>query len=177
MKARNLLIGLSLFTLLITSAFSAEDSCPTGMRKMYVDDTNMNSYGSARKWLGAVCFFNFPGSLFFQRKVLIEPRFEVHLKAAVDAIEEVDYPQEQNIYGFTIIITGAKSTISGMNTRTVTGGASTSRSFSDIGYGNFVNAFNQNSSIANGTFYMFRCSINYFSFPILFTYWASPPNF
>jgi len=140
MKARNLLIGLSLFTLLITSAFSAEDSCPTGMRKMYVDDTNMNSYGSARKWLGAVCFFNFPGSLFFQRKVLIEPRFEVHLKAAVDAIEEVDYPQEQNIYGFTIIITGAKSTISGMNTRTVTGGASTSRSFSDIGYGNFVNA-------------------------------------
>ena len=139
MKARNLLIGLTLITLLITSTFSEEDSCPSGMRKMYVDDTNMISYGSARKWLGAVCFFNFPGSLFFQRKVLIEPRFQVHLKAAVDAIEKIENSAEQNIYGFTIIISGSKSTISGLKTRTVTGGASTSQTFSDIGYGNFVN--------------------------------------
>jgi hypothetical protein len=65
------------------------------MRKTYVDDTNMISYGSARRWLAAVCFFQFPGSLFFERKVLIEPRFEVHLKAAVDAIDVVESSGEQ----------------------------------------------------------------------------------
>ena len=107
---------------------------------MYVDDTNMVSYGSARKWLGAVCFFNFPGSLFFQRKVLIEPRFEVHLKAAVDAIEQIENASEQNVYAFTIVITGNKNTISGMKSRTVTGGASASQTYSELGYNNFVNA-------------------------------------
>ena len=140
MKARNLFIFLIIFSLLYTSVFSVEDSCPSGMRKMYVDDTNMVSYGSARKWLGAVCFFNFPGSLFFQRKVLIEPRFEVHLKAAVDAIEQIENASEQNVYAFTIVITGNKNTISGMKSRTVTGGASASQTYSELGYNNFVNA-------------------------------------
>ena len=140
MKARNLFFFLTLFSLLYTSVFSVEDSCPSGMRKMYVDDTNMVSYGSARKWLGAVCFFNFPGSLFFQRKVLIEPRFEVHLKAAVDAIEQIENASEQNVYAFTIVITGNKNTISGLKSRTVTGGASASQTYSELGYNNFVNA-------------------------------------
>ena len=90
MNAKTLFIFLIIFSLLITSTKSAQDSCPSGMRKTYVDDKNMVSYGSARKWLAAVSFFQYPGSLFFQRKVLIEPRFEVHLKAAVDAIRVIE---------------------------------------------------------------------------------------
>ena len=97
MKARNLFIFLIMFSLLQTSTTFAEDSCPSGMRKTDFDDTNMDSYGSARRWLAAVCFFQFPGSLFFHRKVLIEPRFEVHLKAAVDAIDVLENTSKQKI--------------------------------------------------------------------------------
>ena len=140
MKAKSLFIFLTIFSLLFTSTISAEDSCPSGMRKTYVDDTNMVSYGSARRWLAAVCFFQFPGSLFFERKVLIEPRFEVHLKAAVDAIDVVESSGEQKIYGYTIVISGNKNTISGLEGRSVSGGTSSSLKFTDIGYNNFVNA-------------------------------------
>ena len=103
------------------------------MRKTYVDDLNMDEYGSARRWLGAVCFFQFPGSLFFSRQVLIEPRFEVHLKSAVDAIDIVESSGEQKIYGYTIVISGYKNTLSGLDSRTVSS-SSSSLSFNDIGY-------------------------------------------
>ena len=140
MNAKTLFIFLIIFSLLITSAISAQDSCPLGMRKTYVDDKNMVSYGSARKWLAAVCFFQYPGSLFFQRKVLIEPRFEVHLKAAVDAVKVVENSGEQKIYGYTIVISGAKNTISGYKGRNVKGQNPSTLKFTDIGYNNFVNA-------------------------------------
>ena len=141
MKSRNILFICLILSLLFSSTKTAEDSCPSGMRKTYVDDLNMNSYGSARKWLAAVCFFQFPGSLFFQRRVLIEPRFEVHLKAAVDAIDVVENSGEQKIYGYTIVISGNKNTISGLEGRSVSNGAtSSSLTFTDIGYNNFANA-------------------------------------
>jgi len=140
MKARNLLIFLLTFSLLFSSTISAEDSCPSGMRKTYVDDENMNAYGSARSWLAAACFFQFPGSLFFQRKVLIEPRFEVHLKATVDPIDIVENSGEQKIYGYTIVISGYRNIISGLEQRSVEEGTSADMKFTDIGYNNFVNA-------------------------------------
>ena len=141
MKAKTFFIFLTIFSLLFTFTTSDEDSCPSGMRKTYVDDTNMASFGSARRWLAAVCFFQFPGSLFFYRRMLIEPRFEVHLKAAVDAIDVVENIGEQKIYGYTIVISGSsKNTISGLEGRSVTGGTSSSIKFTDIGYNNFVNA-------------------------------------
>ena len=99
----------------------------------------MNQYGSARKWLPSVCFFQFPGSLFFSRKVLIEPRFEVHLKAAVDAIIPVENVGEQKIYGFTMVVSGYKNTISGLEGRSVTGNPYDLK-FTDIGYNGFTNA-------------------------------------
>ena len=106
-----------LFILLTTFFFSygAEDSCPTGMRKLYVDDVTMQQYGAARSYLAAVAFFQFPGSLFFKRKVLIEPRFEVHLKATIDPVDIVEKTREQKIYGFTIVISGYKNTISNIS--------------------------------------------------------------
>ena len=142
MKARNLFIFLIIFSLLIASTISIEDSCPAGMRKTYVDDLNMVSYGSARKLLASVCYFQLPGSLYFQRKVLIEPRFEVHLKASSGPVDYVESTDEQKIYGFTIVISGYKNTISGMNSRIISGSkvSSSSLQFNDIGYNNFINA-------------------------------------
>ena len=139
MKARNLFIFVIIFSLLFSSII-ADDTCPDGMRKTYVDDMNMRQHGSARRWLAAVCFFQFPGSLWFSRQVLIEPNFEVHLKAAVDAIDIVESSGEQKIYGFTIVISGNRNTISGLEGRTVNGGTSSSLTFTDIGYNNFLNA-------------------------------------
>jgi len=122
--------------LIILSAFIlAEDSCPAGMRRTYVDDQSMIGYGSSRAWYAAVCYFQWPGSLFFRRKVLIEPRFEVHLKAALEKIDTVESNDEQKVYGFTIVISGYRNTISGYVGRT--GHISV---FDDIGYNNFVNS-------------------------------------
>ena len=129
MKTTNLFSFLLLFFLLFSSTISADDSCPSGMRKTYVDDLNMKEYGSARSWLGAVCYFQFPGSLFFSRQVLIEPRFEVHLKSTVDAVEAVESSDEQKIYGYTIVISGYKNTISGLEGRSVSSGSSSSLTF------------------------------------------------
>ena len=64
MKARNYFIFISIICLLVSSTVTEDDYCPSGMRKTYVDDLNMDSYGSARRWLAATCFFHYPGSLF-----------------------------------------------------------------------------------------------------------------
>ena len=126
-----LLILLSLFTINLAQT----DSCPAGMRKTYVDDYNMDQYGSARRYMAAVSFFQFPGSLFFSRKVLIEPRFEVHLKASTEFIDVIESENERKIYGFTIVISGYKNTISGLEARN-----GKTYVFTDIGYNNFVNS-------------------------------------
>ena len=141
MKARNYFIFLSFIFLLVSSAVTEDDYCPSGMRKTYVDDLNMDSYGSARRWLAATCFFHYPGSLFYKRKVLIEPRFEVHYKTTIDAVQMVEVSGEQKIYGFTIVISGYKNTISGYVGRSISGKLPpSSLQFQDIGYNNFVNA-------------------------------------
>ena len=49
MKARNYFIILSIICLLVSSTVTEDDYCPSGMRKTYVDDLNMDSYGSARR--------------------------------------------------------------------------------------------------------------------------------
>ena len=124
---------------LFAISFAIEDSCPSGMRKLFVDDKNMVGYGSARPYMAAISYFQFPGSLFFARKVLIEPRFEVHLKAQTDPIDIVEKEKENKLYGFTIVISGYKNTISGLETRTYTNG-NDNKVFTDIGYNNFVNS-------------------------------------
>ena len=126
-----LLIILSLFTINLAQT----DSCPTGMRKTYVGDYNMDQYGSAWRYMAAVSFFQFPGSLFFSTKVLIEPRFEVHLKASTEYIDVIESENERKIYGFTIVISGYKNTIRGLETRN-----GKTYVFTDIGYNNFVNS-------------------------------------
>ena len=141
MKAINCFYFLTIISLLFLFSYQAEDMCPSGMRKLYVDDTSMTQYGAARAFLAAVAFFQFPGSLFFKRKVLIEPRFEVHLKASTDYIDIIEKAREQKIYGFTIVISGYKNTISGLEARSYVGQESYDNYvFEDIGYNNFVNS-------------------------------------
>ena len=139
MKSRNIFFILVFFSLFLSSFIHAEETCPAGMRKTYVEHTNMNQYGSARKWLPSVCFFQFPGSLFFSRKVLIEPRFEVHLKAAVDAIIPVENKGEQKVYGFTMVISRDKNTVTSYEHFAVNGHLYDTQ-IVDIGYNNFRNA-------------------------------------
>ena len=117
MKAKINIFVQFILLILLSTFIVAEDSCPAGMRRTYVDDVSMIPYGSARAWYAAVCYFQWPGSLFFKRKVLIEPRFEVHLKAALEKVTTVEKTDEQKIYGFTIVISGYKNTVSGYVSR------------------------------------------------------------
>ena len=57
-------------------------------------------------------------------------------------IEEnlLEKAKEQKIYGFTIVISGHKNTISGLEGRSFVGDESDNYSFEDIGYNNFVNS-------------------------------------
>ena len=138
MKTRICFYYLFILLALFFFSYGAEDSCPTGMRKLYVDDKTMQEYGSGRAFIAAVAYFQFPGSLFFRRKVLIEPRFEVHLKATIDPVDIVEKTREQKLYGFTIVISGYKNTISGLEARSYKGDEDLV--FNDIGYNNFVNS-------------------------------------
>ena len=46
----------------------AADTCPAGMRKTYIDDTNTIAHGSGYSPYGAICFYDDPGSLFLNRR-------------------------------------------------------------------------------------------------------------
>ena len=139
MKTKLFFLYLIILSSTILFSLGDEDSCPLGMRKTFVDDEIMLEYGSARKYMGAVAFFQFPGSLFFKRRVLIEPRFEVHLKASIDPVDIVEKTKEQKLYGFTIVISGYNNTISGLEARSYKNGVD-ELIFNDIGYNNFVNS-------------------------------------
>ena len=139
MKTSNCFYLLLIFLSIFAINYSQTDSCPSGMRKTYVDDYNMDQFGAARKVYAALSYFQFPGSLFFSRKVLIEPRFEVHLKAIADPIDIIEKQRENKLYGYTIVISGYRNTISGFEARSYSGDVDTFV-FEDIGYNNFVNS-------------------------------------
>ena len=141
MKTRNLFFMLVFFYAFLIAFTHADEGCPAGMRKTYVDESNMNQYGTARKSIGAVCFGDQPGSLFFSRKVLIEPRFEIHLKTVYEAITNVDKAGEQKLYGFTMVISGIQNTISSLGSINVYNGLGVFENIYDnVGYNNFRNA-------------------------------------
>ena len=127
---------ISLFIILSTClalSLSAEDTCPSGMRTTYVDDKNMEEKGSGRACFAAVCFYDNPGALFFRRKVLIEPRFEVHLKASIDPVDIIENSREQRLYSFTIVISGNSN---GVNTQT----SIDKNEATNNGYNGFINS-------------------------------------
>ena len=140
MKTRNCFLLLTLLFVLFAT-FEAADTCPSGMRKLYIDDTNTDAYGSGYSPYGAICFYDDPGSLFLKRKILIEPRFEVHLKVSINPVDVIENAREKRIYGFTIVISSNNNTISGMSNRIYKLNEDLDQKiYSDIGYNNFRNS-------------------------------------
>ena len=113
MKAKQRFSFLFLFLwILIIQSIHTEDSCPNGMRKTYLDETTASEEGSARNYVPAINFYEGNGALWYRRKVLIEPRFEVHLKVSIDPVDVVESSKEYTLEGFTIVISKNKNQLS-----------------------------------------------------------------
>ena len=89
-----------------------EDTCPNGMRRTYLDETTASEEGAARNYVPALNFYEGNGALWYRRKVLIEPRFEVHLKASIEPVDIIENSNERNLQGFTIVISKNKNKLS-----------------------------------------------------------------
>ena len=89
-----------------------DDTCQSGMRKMSLDETIAYDEGSARNYFLAINFYEGSGALWYRRRVLIEQRFEVHLKAVLQKAEVIESSKEQTLEGFTIVISGNKNRLS-----------------------------------------------------------------
>ena len=98
-----------LLCILFIQTFCAEDTCPEGMRRTYLDETTASDEGSARNYVPAINFYEGDGALWYRRKVLIEPRFEVHLKASIGKADIIESNKEQGLEGFTIVISKLKN--------------------------------------------------------------------
>jgi len=112
MKAKNISFLVLFLWMFIIQSIYADDTCQSGMRKMYLDETTAYEEGTARNYVPAIDFYEGSGALWFRRRVLIEPRFEVHLKAALQKAEVIESSKEQTLEGFTIVISGNKNRLS-----------------------------------------------------------------
>ena len=113
MKTKKKLSFLVIFLWMFAiQAINSDDTCPYGMRKTYLDETTASEEGSARNYVPAINFYEGNGALWYRRKVLIEPRFEVHLKASMKAVNVLENSKEQILEGFTIVISKNKNKIS-----------------------------------------------------------------
>ena len=81
------------------------ETCGEGMRKMYLNETTSYNEGTATNVVPAIITFVGDGALWYKRRVLIEPRFEVYLKAAIKSTNVTA------LKGFTIVISGNKNTL------------------------------------------------------------------
>ena len=112
MKAKSFSFLVLVLWMLVIQTIYADDTCQSGMRKMYLDETTAYDEGSARNYVPAINFYEGSGALWYRRRVLIEPRFEVHLKAALQKAEVIESAKEQTLEGFTIVISGNKNRLS-----------------------------------------------------------------
>ena len=112
MKAKNISFLVLFLWMFVIQTIYADDTCQSGMRKMYLDETTAYDEGSARNYVPAINFYEGSGALWYRRRVLIEPRFEVHLKAALQKAEVIESAKEQTLEGFTIVISGNKNRLS-----------------------------------------------------------------
>ena len=112
MKAKNISFLVLFLWMFVIQTIYADDTCQSGMRKMYLDESTASGEGSARNYVPAINFYEGSGALWFRRRVLVEPRFEVHLKAALQKAEIIESSKEQTLEGFTIVISGNKNKLS-----------------------------------------------------------------
>ena len=139
-----LLMLLALFTFTISA-----DTCPTGMRKLYLDEESALPYGAARNEVPAVTFYEGNGALWYNRRILIEPRFEVHLKAAIGPVDVIEDADEQILEGFTIVISSQNNKV-GSGTGEYIGYYGFTKSFI------FEFDFNKNSNDVDESSYSFK---------------------
>ena len=104
MKAKSFSFLVLVLWMLVIQTIYADDTCQSGMRKMYLDETTAYDEGSARNYVPAINFYEGSGALWYRRRVLIEPRFEVHLKAALQKAEVIESAKEQTLEGLVIKI-------------------------------------------------------------------------
>ena len=140
----------ALLVLLALCSFAmAADTCPTGMRKLYLDEESALPYGVARNEIPAITFYEGNGALWYNRRVLVEPRFEVHLKASIDPVDVLEDTDEQIIEGFTIVISSQNNKV----------GSGTGEY---IGYSGFTKSFivefdfNKNTNDVDTSSYSFK---------------------
>ena len=98
-----------LFYILFIQSIYTNDNCPSGMRKTYLDETTSFDDGAGRNYVPAINFHEGIGALWYKRKILIEPRFEVHLKASIEGIDLLESNKEYTLEGFTIVISKNKN--------------------------------------------------------------------
>ena len=111
MKVKNInFLALFLWMFFIQEIY-IDETCSSGMRKMYLNETTAYHEGSARNYVPAINSYEGNGALWFRRRVLIEPRFEVHLKAAIQKVEVIESEKDQILEGFTIVISGYNNTL------------------------------------------------------------------
>ena len=141
---------IALLVLLALCSFAmAADTCPTGMRKLYLDEESALPYGVARNEIPAVTFYEGNGALWYNRRVLVEPRFEVHLKAGIDPVDVIEDTDEQILEGFTIVISSQNNKV----------GSGTGEY---IGYSGFTKSFiaefdfNKNTNDVDTSSYSFK---------------------
>ena len=146
------LSSLLIYLLLLLALFSyitAADTCPSGMRKYFLDDQSSLAFGAARIEIPAVTFCEGNGALWYDRKVLIEPRFEIHLKVSLNKVNIIESTDEQILEGFTMVISGLNNKV----------GSGTPE---NIGYSGFSKSyimefdFNQNSFDPDSNSYSFK---------------------
>ena len=101
-----------LLWMVVIQSIMTQDTCPSGMRKTYLDETSASEEGAARNYVPALLFHEGNGALWYRRKVLIEPRFEVHLKAEINGIDYIETNAEGTLQGFTIVISKNKNKLS-----------------------------------------------------------------
>ena len=123
-KTSSLLFLLTL-SLLLSISFSA-DTCSAGMTQIYINSTSFTGFGSAQAGTGEFLLGNGNGAVWFNRRILVMPRFEMHLKASLDYASGSD---EQTFDGFTFVISKARS-------KTVGEGSADT-----IGYYGFTNSY------------------------------------
>ena len=100
-----LLLFSILISLLLSLSTVHSETCSSGMRKTYLDNTNTNIIGAARRIPLSIAYYEARGgAVWFNRRILVEPRFEVHLKVSVTDLTKDQDDWQHIIDGWSIVI-------------------------------------------------------------------------
>ena len=94
-----------LLSLLLCLPTVYSETCSSGMRKTFLDNTNTNIIGAARRIPLSIAYYEAAGgAVWFNRRILVEPRFEVHLKVTLTELTKDQDDWQHIIDGWAIVI-------------------------------------------------------------------------